>query len=235
MNLQDFINKYQNKSWDWDGYYGPQCVDLIQFYANALGLPRFSGNAKDIINQASDSWQRVDDPKPGDVFVTAPSAENGYAGHTGIIVPGGVLEQNYGDSKSVVHNRKLTNVLGYLRPKTLKQESDMAYSEDQYKDISTANHNNKVLAIQGFIQNITGNYHTDKDVVKYHLGSEAEFNEKERNKLADEMFASDEYKDAVNSSYKDAYGRDATPGEKKEKREARIPIPQLRVELMRNK
>lgn len=40
MTYQEFKNKYNGKYIDFDGYYGPQCWDLAQFYfTQVLGLP----------------------------------------------------------------------------------------------------------------------------------------------------------------------------------------------------
>lgn len=108
-------------------------------------------------------------------------------------------------------------------------------SVPDYPNLSRENHVNKVQAIQWFIFYITGNYHSDKDVQRNHLGSSAEFTEAERNAVANEFFASQEYADAVRSAYQDAYGLPVAASQLKEKRDARIGIPDLRVELMRNK
>lgn len=40
MTYKEFVNKYNGKYIDFDGYYGPQCHDLGQFYfTEVLGLP----------------------------------------------------------------------------------------------------------------------------------------------------------------------------------------------------
>lgn len=42
MTYQEFVNKYNGKYIDYDGYYGPQCWDLGQFYfTEVLGLPDY--------------------------------------------------------------------------------------------------------------------------------------------------------------------------------------------------
>ena len=42
MTYQEFKNKYNGKYIDYDGYYGPQCWDLGQFYfTEVLGLPDY--------------------------------------------------------------------------------------------------------------------------------------------------------------------------------------------------
>ena len=49
MTVREFFNKYQGTSVDFDGYYGPQCVDLVQYYnRDVIGGPLLTGNAKDI-------------------------------------------------------------------------------------------------------------------------------------------------------------------------------------------
>lgn len=43
MALQDFINANNGRALDYDGWYGAQCVDLIQFWSRANGKGSFSG------------------------------------------------------------------------------------------------------------------------------------------------------------------------------------------------
>lgn len=53
INFDQFIAKYNGKYLDWDGHYGPQCVDLVRFFIDeVLGFPQTSmpaaGTAKQI-------------------------------------------------------------------------------------------------------------------------------------------------------------------------------------------
>lgn len=121
MTYAQFKDKYNNKRWDYDGYYGDQCVDLIQFYARELGLPTFWGNAADIAGQYPAGWVHVSVPVQGDVVVFARNAGNGYAGHIAIYDrPGYYLSQNYPTGTNTHIQYINEPIIGILRPTTLK-------------------------------------------------------------------------------------------------------------------
>jgi len=93
INLNDFINRYNGKPADYDGYYGTQCVDLVQFWCKENGWPRFSGNAKDIFGQHPNEFDQIRNtssaiPKAGDILVWGEGL--GPYGHTAIFVEGDV-------------------------------------------------------------------------------------------------------------------------------------------------
>lgn len=124
MTLQQFINTHNGKYVDFDGYYGAQCMDLAQFWSKAIGGPRLSGNAKDVINQTG-WYSRMPTPQPGDLVIFHPNAGNGYYGHIAVFVSGDgnrftSFDQNY-PTNSPCHLQAHTGgeVMGYLRPKTL--------------------------------------------------------------------------------------------------------------------
>lgn len=129
MNVQDFINQYKGRAWDFDGYYGAQCVDLVQFFAKWLGYGRFTGNAIDLWNQAGSNYVQIPNtpsfvPQAGDIAVWGRSFGNGY-GHVGICTGNGnrdwfeSLDANWGDSRALVVRHNYVGFLGVLRPKKL--------------------------------------------------------------------------------------------------------------------
>lgn len=57
MTLQDFINQNNNHALDYDGWYGAQCVDLVQFWSRANGKGSFSGpTALSLVAPAGWRW-----------------------------------------------------------------------------------------------------------------------------------------------------------------------------------
>ncbi len=105
----------------------PQCVDLVQLWARVIGSPRFTGDAKDIFNQAGSIYTQIINasdnfPNQGDIVVWS-GAFNGGPGHTGIatgradINTFDCFEQNDPTgTDSHVRTYNYGNVLGWLRP-----------------------------------------------------------------------------------------------------------------------
>ena len=133
----NFINEYNGVGVDVDGYYGPQCMDLMHLYiADCLGLPTmlFSAdtaynafvNANDprfdkIINNYNDPNQI---PSKGDIMFWKPNIKGitGSAGHVAIFKDGKLgenkftsLDQNF-PTGSVTHLQSHTydGVAGWL-------------------------------------------------------------------------------------------------------------------------
>ena len=82
------------KYYDYDGVYGPQCVDLIYGYYNYLGVAPVGGNGIDYTwKPLPAGWQRIQGaaPQPGDILVYT----NGTYGHVAI----------YGSSSVIYHIR----------------------------------------------------------------------------------------------------------------------------------
>lgn len=132
MTYDQFLAKYNNKYWDYDGYYGAQCMDLISFYSKELGLPHLSGNAADVANQYPAGYLHVLSPQRGDIVVFARNAANGYAGHIAIYDrPGYYFSQNY-PTGSNSHLQYINEpIISIIRPLTLKEETvDTRYEED---------------------------------------------------------------------------------------------------------
>lgn len=132
--LQDFINANNGSYLDFDGAYGAQCVDLVQFWSQKLGGPRLSGNAVDLQGQTHDGFFRwVDNtpdgvPRAGDIMVWGEYAPYGISqyGHTGVFVSGDVnqftsFDQNWptGAACHEVHHANYGGVLGWLQPVVL--------------------------------------------------------------------------------------------------------------------
>jgi len=139
LNFQDFFNKYNGKFLDFDGFYGPQCVDLVQYWSQNLGGPRFTGNAWQLYTQAGVFYTQVPNPpiggpKQGDIVVWAYSY-NYAGGHTGIATGKGVstgastdwfecFEQNDPTGKPCqLKNYNFNNVLGWLHQKTVMTDT----------------------------------------------------------------------------------------------------------------
>lgn len=133
MTVDQFIAKHNGGKWDFDGAYGAQCVDLIQFYnRDVVGAPRLSGNAKDLFGNASaNHYHKLGAgtaPAKGDVAVWGASVGGGY-GHAGIVTAdlGGsvrILSQNNhapynGTTPTEIISMSKSGIIGYLRPKNL--------------------------------------------------------------------------------------------------------------------
>lgn len=116
----------------------PQCVDVIQLYAQILGAPRFTGDAQDIYDQPGDCFIQIANtpdnfPLKGDIVVLN-SLYNGTVGHVGMstdksnVLTCELFEQN-DPLGSDCHTNIYTYrneagndiVRGWLRPKQLPQ------------------------------------------------------------------------------------------------------------------
>ena len=136
-DLQAFINKWNGKYADFDGYYGAQCVDLVQYWSQELGGGRFTGNAKDIYGQFPGFYQSIDNtpsnlPQPGDIIVWSGAlAGSGGAGHTSIFVNGNLnsftsFDVNFpSGTPAHLQSHNWNNVVGWLHPKSGVQSENM--------------------------------------------------------------------------------------------------------------
>jgi hypothetical protein len=132
MTFQEFLEKYNGKYIDFDGTYGPQCMDLLhQYVVEVLGLtdPRIlaAPAAKDLYNNfdnifGKEYFERIPNtpdgvPQEGDIVLWG---YNPY-GHVAIFVEGNVnsfrsFDQNYPvGSPCHIQNHNYNNVLGWLR------------------------------------------------------------------------------------------------------------------------
>lgn len=145
LTLTDFIAKYNGKYLDFDGYYGAQCVDLVQYWSQNLGGPRFWGNAYQIYQQAGTFYTQVPNPpvggpKAGDIVVWAYSY-NYAGGHVGVATGNGestgyssdwfeVFEQNDPKGKPCqLKKYNFMSVLGWLHPKVMAITPDQKIAQ----------------------------------------------------------------------------------------------------------
>ena len=92
ISLTQFIKKYLGTKVDFDGKFGPQCVDLArQYYSEVLDVPQFPPveGAKDIIKNPGKlkviKEDVLADYSSGDVLIWGASRTNQY-GHVAILV-----------------------------------------------------------------------------------------------------------------------------------------------------
>ncbi|MDY5811515.1 MAG: CHAP domain-containing protein [Treponema sp.] len=92
ISLTQFIKKYLGTKVDFDGKFGPQCVDLArQYYSEVLNIPQFPPveGAKDIIKNPGNlkviKEDALADYSSGDVLIWGASRTNQY-GHVAILV-----------------------------------------------------------------------------------------------------------------------------------------------------
>lgn len=92
ISLTQFIKKYLGMKVDFDGKFGPQCVDLArQYYSEVLDIPQFPPveGAKDIIKNPGKlkviKEDVLADYSSGDVLIWGASRTNQY-GHVAILV-----------------------------------------------------------------------------------------------------------------------------------------------------
>lgn len=90
--MTQFIKKYLGTKVDFDGKFGPQCVDLArQYYSEVLNIPQFPPveGAKDIIKNPGNlkviKEDALADYSSGDVLIWGASRTNQY-GHVAILV-----------------------------------------------------------------------------------------------------------------------------------------------------
>lgn len=133
ITLTDFITKYNGKEVDFDGYYGAQCVDLVQYWAQNLGGSPFWGDTYQIYSQAGTFYVQIPNPpvggpKEGDIVVWA-YTYNWAGGHVGIATGKGIstgaatdwfecFEQNDPTGSACqLKTYPFNSVMGWLRPK----------------------------------------------------------------------------------------------------------------------
>lgn len=120
-----FVAKFQGKKWDWDGYYGAQCTDLVEFYnRDVVGAPPIGGNGKDMYARASpayyDKLPPSAAPRKGDIAVwNGNKPGSGGNGHVAIVLDSNLRTfAQSGDTTVARQFQENTNYLtGYLRPK----------------------------------------------------------------------------------------------------------------------
>lgn len=131
VQLDQFVAANNGKSLDFDGQYGAQCMDLIEFWAKALGKRQFGGNANTVPGKNHDQWTWINNtpsavPIPGSIMCFAPnnaSVKTGPYGHVDIFLSGDVhsftaLDQNWANVQRCVevHHGSYSGVMGWLEP-----------------------------------------------------------------------------------------------------------------------
>lgn len=149
MTVRDFFNAYNGRYVDFDGSYGAQCVDLVQFYNRDVVTngARFTGNAKDIINQVSSYYTKTSKPEVGSIGIFGAMPGNPY-GHIGVVsavYPNGtfdMLEQN-DPTGTPAHFKRYNNayLLGFLKPNNLQGEIPMEEIQKLYTALDQTNKN----------------------------------------------------------------------------------------------
>ena len=138
MTLKDFIKKYENKTVDFDGAYGGQCVDLFNQYIKEVWgikepIKEFPvASAYQLFDKAKAKPNFItqlngpnDVPKAGDVIIWNQGV--GPHGHVGIYVDGDVMkfncfEQNWNNiQKCVKNSHSYNNITGWFRLKKAKK------------------------------------------------------------------------------------------------------------------
>lgn len=134
-----FVNKYNNRIWDYDGAYGAQCTDLFQFYnRDVVNAPyeRFGGNggAKNLwhvrTNARNEHYHFLGAgtrAQKGDVAVWDKIGPRDQWGHVAIVLEDRgdsllLLSQNNhapyaGNTPTGIITMRKSGLLGYLRPK----------------------------------------------------------------------------------------------------------------------
>ena len=130
-SFDDFIWQNYGAYLDFDGYAGPQCVDLYRYYLrDVLGVPQtppVTGANQIFDNAPAATFLKIVNtpngvPIKGDIMIWNTNAGGGY-GHVGVVRTADVnkftsLDQNWpvgGRCQKVLHN--YNNVRGWLRRK----------------------------------------------------------------------------------------------------------------------
>jgi hypothetical protein len=152
MNIQNFFAKWNNIGADFDGAFGNQCVDLVQFYnQEVVGGPHLVGaGAKDIWDTyPKNTYDRIPNtptgvPVMGDIMIWGIAA--GPFGHIAVVKSADVnnftsFDQNWpqqgvqdgsgnfigtGVCHFQGHNYTSPAVLGWLHPKVQQLEANDA-------------------------------------------------------------------------------------------------------------
>lgn len=146
MTFDQFINKWNGKLLDYDGYYGGQCVDLYRQYCKeVLNVPQSPavGGAKDIWNTyLAQYFDRIPNspngiPKRGDIMIWG--IGYGPYGHVGVVTSASLYSFYSFDQNDPLgtkchyqwHNYR--GVLGWLRLRS--QSLTPQQKEQKIRDI----------------------------------------------------------------------------------------------------
>lgn len=155
MTLQQFVDKYNGKKWDFDNAYSAQCVDLFRFYNKEvleISQPRGVAGAKDFWSNYDsdpilrDNFEKIPNtpefiPNPGDVMIW--NGWYGPYGHIAIVTRADInkftaLSQNDPTGRET-HLKEYTysKVYGVLRPKVLSTGDTMpgTVTQEEYDKV----------------------------------------------------------------------------------------------------
>lgn len=208
MTIQEFFDKWNNKPADFDGYYGNQCVDIIQYYNKDIfggGFIPGQGAADIWETYPVEIYERVLNtptaiPVKGNIMIWRKTTSLPF-GHIGIFNEGNVnrftsFDQNW-PIGSLCHFQEhdYTGVIGWLRP--IKQpignittpllneweQKLKIYNSVFYKPEDVINFINER---KGEITKLNGVIN-DKDTTINNLNGQIAALEKDKNILADEL------------------------------------------------
>ena len=130
MNYQEFVDKWNGKSIDFDGYYGFQCMDLAHQYCVDVVGKDFAPApaAKDVWNQEPQGYDKIPNspegvPSKGDVVIWGSGV--GPYGHIAIFDHGDnnsftSFDQNWPvGSLCHLQPHNYTGVLGWFHPQSV--------------------------------------------------------------------------------------------------------------------
>lgn len=147
INFDDFINIWNGKPCDVDGYYGYQCMDLAHRYAiDCVGkdVPAVGG-AKDEWNLEIDGYEKIANsptnvPAKGDIMIWGTGV--GAYGHIAIFISGDAnsfqsFDQNWPvGTYCHVQQHNYNGVLGWFHPKTQVQ-TDIVLDKATFEKLVT--------------------------------------------------------------------------------------------------
>jgi len=202
MTIQEFLDKYNGKFVDFDGYYGAQCVDLIQQYNKEVfggGFITGQGAADIWETYPTDIYDRYLNtidfiPKLGDIVIWKKTTSLPY-GHIAIIKTASQLkftslDQNWPTGSNchyVDHNYENPMVLGFLRPKKIP-----AATETYFLGIDLTNIESVKVCIQMWKDVVDGKYVKKEEIDKLNttinnLNEQINALKSEKNILSDKL------------------------------------------------
>jgi hypothetical protein len=143
MTYEEFVNKYNGKGIDFDGYYGFQCMDLAHQYAVEVVGKDFAPApaAKDVWAQNPEGYDKISNtpdnaPQKGDIIIWGVGV--GPFGHIAICDDATELsfisfDQNWPiNSLCHLQNHNYNGVLGWFHPQSsaiLPQNSTQSFTD----------------------------------------------------------------------------------------------------------
>lgn len=159
-NFDDFYNTHNGKAYVLGNPYGAQCVSGFYAYCDWLGVPRTTGNAKDLWEQRAtngilNNFTVVSSPKNGDVCIWSGAFGGGY-GHVAMYYNGKIFGQNQGGTpcpQGGAAFNLISHVMpdyGYLRPKNLGSGLSWIIPENT-RPLTMAEMQNNAKCVWGYL------------------------------------------------------------------------------------